>query len=105
MVRSEGICPQAPALQNRTFPLQVTGDPVKLGLGAVSLVFDGVMMVQHYILYGPKAAPYERLQDEGCQLESVSTAGTGTLEHLDVDEERGMKDARTSKQARPSREL
>ena len=85
--------------------LQVTGDPVKLGLGAISLVFDAVMMVQHFILYGPKAAPYERLQDEGCQLETVSTAGTQTLEHIEVDEERRVKDARTSKQGHPARDL
>ena len=83
----------------------MTGDPVKLGLGAISLVFDGVMMVQHYILYGPRSVPYARLQDEGCQLESVSTAGTQTLDHLDVDEERGVKDARTSKQNQPARDL
>ena len=85
--------------------LQVTGDPVKLGLGAVSLLFDGVLMVQHYILYWPRAAPYERLQDEGYQLESVSTAGSATLEHLDVDEERGVKEARTSRQGHLAREM
>ena len=45
--------------------LQITGDPVKLGLGAASLVFDAVMMVQHYILYGPKHVSYERLEDDG----------------------------------------
>ncbi len=46
--------------------LQITGDPVKLGLGAASLVFDAVMMVQHYILYGPKDVSYERLEDDRC---------------------------------------
>lgn len=29
----------------------ITGNPVKLGLGNVSIVFDVVFMVQHYILY------------------------------------------------------
>ena len=29
----------------------LTGNPVKLGLGNVSILFDIVFMVQHYILY------------------------------------------------------
>ena len=29
----------------------ITGNPVKLGLGNVSIVFDIVFMVQHYLLY------------------------------------------------------
>ena len=32
----------------------IAGDPVKFGLGVVSMVFDVIMMVQHYVLY---AAP------------------------------------------------
>jgi len=30
----------------------VTGNPVKFGLGNVSLLFDIIFMVQHYLLYG-----------------------------------------------------
>ena len=29
----------------------ITGNPVKLGLGNISIVFDVIFMVQHYILY------------------------------------------------------
>ena len=29
----------------------ITGNPVKLGLGNISIVFDIIFMVQHYILY------------------------------------------------------
>lgn len=29
----------------------ITGNPVKLGLANVSIIFDIVFMVQHYILY------------------------------------------------------
>ena len=29
----------------------ITGNPVKLGLGNVSILFDGVFMLQHYWLY------------------------------------------------------
>ena len=52
--------------------LQITGDPVKLGLGAASLIFDAVMMVQHFILYGPKDVSYERLHEEGCAISQCS---------------------------------
>lgn len=31
----------------------LTGNPVKFGLANVSLLFDVVFLVQHYILYGP----------------------------------------------------
>jgi len=42
----------------------VIGDPVKFGLGLLSVFFDVIFMVQHYILY--KGAPepeYERIED------------------------------------------
>ena len=29
----------------------ITGNPVKLGLGNVTIIFDVIFMVQHYILY------------------------------------------------------
>ena len=32
----------------------ITGNPVKLGLGQVSIFFDIIFMVQHYILYRGK---------------------------------------------------
>lgn len=31
----------------------LTGNPVKLGLANISVLFDLVFMVQHYVLYGP----------------------------------------------------
>lgn len=31
----------------------LTGNPVKLGLANISLLFDIVFMTQHYVLYGP----------------------------------------------------
>ncbi len=31
----------------------ITGDPVKFGLGFVSLFYDIVLMTQHYIIYAP----------------------------------------------------
>eukprot|EP00656_Telonema_subtile_P038746 TRINITY_DN4393_c0_g1_i1.p1 TRINITY_DN4393_c0_g1~~TRINITY_DN4393_c0_g1_i1.p1 ORF type:complete len:235 (-),score=50.67 TRINITY_DN4393_c0_g1_i1:113-817(-) len=32
----------------------ITGDPVKLGLGVFTMIFDLVFIVQHYILYNPR---------------------------------------------------
>jgi len=31
----------------------LTGNPVKLGLANISMLFDVVFMTQHYVLYGP----------------------------------------------------
>ena len=31
----------------------LTGNPVKFGLANISLLFDVVFLVQHYLLYGP----------------------------------------------------
>lgn len=31
----------------------ITGNPVKVGLANVSMAFDLVFMVQHFVLYGP----------------------------------------------------
>ncbi len=42
----------AQALVMRDLSL-ITGDPVKFGLGFVSLFYDVVLMTQHYIIYAP----------------------------------------------------
>lgn len=40
------------------------GDPTKFGLGAFSILFDILFMVQHYVLYRGKLPFYETLQEE-----------------------------------------
>ena len=40
----------------------LTGNPVKFGLGNVSIVFDVVFMTQHYILY--RGARSSKIKDE-----------------------------------------
>lgn len=40
----------------------VTGNPVKFGLGNITIVFDIIFMVQHYILY--RHASEEKVEDE-----------------------------------------
>ena len=37
----------------------ITGNPIKLGLGQVSIFFDILFMVQHYILYRDKGKERE----------------------------------------------
>jgi cystinosin len=36
---------------------QIAGNPVKFGLGFISLFFDIIFMTQHYIIYPNKPAP------------------------------------------------
>ena len=40
----------------------LTGNPVKFGLGNVSIIFDILFMTQHYILY--KGVKREKVKDE-----------------------------------------
>lgn len=39
------------------------GNPTKLGLAVISILFDILFMIQHYILY-PKARKYENLEKQ-----------------------------------------
>lgn len=38
----------------------MTGNPVKLGLANISLIFDIMFITQHYVLYGPVAEKGDR---------------------------------------------
>lgn len=40
----------------------VTGNPVKFGLGNITIVFDIIFMLQHYVLY--RHTPGKRVEDE-----------------------------------------
>ena len=39
----------------------IFGDFTKFGLGAISILFDVMFMVQHYCLYGSKSNQYEKI--------------------------------------------
>ena len=43
----------------------ITGNPVKLGLANISIVFDVIFMVQHYILYRAR-----KVEDDGMDSET-----------------------------------
>jgi cystinosin len=38
----------------------LTGNPVKLGLANISMIFDIIFITQHYVLYGPVEERSER---------------------------------------------
>lgn len=40
----------------------VTGNPVKFGLGNITIVFDIIFMLQHYVFY--RHQPGKRVEDE-----------------------------------------
>ena len=42
----------------------ITGNPVKLGLANVSIVFDVIFMVQHYILYRARKVEEDGMDSE-----------------------------------------
>lgn len=42
----------------------VTGNPVKVGLSQISLVFDIIFITQHYVLYGPVEERSQRSGDD-----------------------------------------
>ena len=56
----------------------ITGNPIKLGLGQVSIFFDILFMVQHYILYRGKGKEGED-EDSG-----ESRALLGNYEEADT---------------------
>lgn len=50
----------------------LTGNPVKLGLANISLAFDIVFMIQHYVLYGSATK-----EDGQTESSANSTLGSG----------------------------
>lgn len=42
----------------------IFGDPTKFGLGALSMFFDIVFIIQHYCLYRNREPPYQNLNDQ-----------------------------------------
>ena len=53
----------------------ITGNPIKLGLGNVSIFFDIIFMMQHYILYGSRRNESED-EDDGKDGESSGLLGS-----------------------------
>ncbi|KAJ7356162.1 hypothetical protein OS493_026545 [Desmophyllum pertusum] len=48
------------------------GDFTKFGLGAISILFDMLFIVQHYCLYGSKHARYEVIIDDSSDRKESS---------------------------------
>ena len=51
----------------------ITGNPVKLGLGAISLLFDGTLMFQHWFLYTEHEPAQSRDEDEAQAFFTVTS--------------------------------
>ena len=45
----------------------LVGNPVKLGLANISMLFDAIFMTQHFVLYGPVEEGNDILQDRNRQ--------------------------------------
>jgi cystinosin len=48
----------------------ISGNPVKVGLSQISLVFDIIFITQHYVLYGPVEERSERESGDDQLLEN-----------------------------------
>ena len=73
----------------------ISGDPVKFGLGLVSVVFDVMFMVQHYSLYKVNNA---KLLEEApkARYTMVSPAQSGSRRSSQQDEQLLLASATTS---------
>lgn len=65
------------------------GNPVKTGLGVISIVFDILFMLQHYVLYGDDHAPEpEETDPDALRRAREGVAGLdGDVEGVDASEE------------------
>lgn len=53
----------------------ITGNPVKLALGNISIFFDVIFIVQHYILYRGKGSKESAVGEEDSLLDESSRVG------------------------------
>jgi len=44
----------------------ISGDPVKFGLGFISIIFDVIFMVQHYVLFPQDGSINNNIEDDDC---------------------------------------
>lgn len=56
----------------------LTGNPVKFGLANISLLFDIVFILQHFVLYGP----VEEGREDDCAIVDAATGSRGESEPL-----------------------
>jgi hypothetical protein len=57
----------------------LTGNPVKLGLANISLVFDIIFITQHFVLYGPVQEKYHEQNGAIVDPATRSTEETSPL--------------------------
>ena len=70
----------------------IIGDPVKLGLGLLTIVFDVIFVVQHYVLYRrPRdafAAEHAERRPEREQKALLASGGASPGGRSDIDSDR-----------------
>jgi len=54
----------------------VTGNPVKLALGNISIFFDVIFITQHYFLYNRKSAMFSSTREEDALLDGSTDEET-----------------------------
>ncbi|OAA64643.1 lysosomal cystine transporter [Niveomyces insectorum RCEF 264] len=80
----------------------VTGNPVKLALGNVSLAYDAVFVAQHYVLYRgavPAAADGDGDDDDEVVVDRAAGGAGGAGSDTDADAEDSSKTWRRAQQA------
>ncbi|KAF5002793.1 hypothetical protein FGRMN_100 [Fusarium graminum] len=56
----------------------ITGNPVKFSLGNISMIYDSIFMVQHYVLYrNPEKPQFDTREDERLLLDEERRAERG----------------------------
>lgn len=87
------LCMEAYAKEDMS---AITGDPVKFGLGSVSIVFDIMFMVQHYCLYKQNNAKLSEDAPKGYTMVSPEQLHASQRQSSAPDEQRLLASATTS---------
>ena len=74
----------------------ISGDPVKFGLGSVSIVFDIMFMVQHYCLYKSNNAKLSDDAAKGYTMVAPDQLNASATDRQGTDEQRLLASATTS---------
>lgn len=71
----------------------LTGNPVKFGLASISLIFDVIFILQHFVLYGPVS---ERGERDETSVDAVRHEGMEREPLLPRDEQDTLRQRRWS---------
>lgn len=72
----------------------VTGNPIKFGLGSISLVYDALFCVQHFVLYRGAEEAYEGEEVESDEETRVASTGYGSFDSEEGSSGQGPRKVR-----------